>query len=91
VNSISLKEGESDFIEKAKLVKRYGAAVVVMAFDEEGQVCMFDDSFSPLSQRLHYTCLVFLTFRAATSFQFRCVNQLFLSDNTSHQKTGSNL
>ena len=37
VNSISLKEGESDFIEKAKLVKYYGAAVIVMAFDEEGQ------------------------------------------------------
>jgi len=38
VNSISLKEGEQDFIEKAKKVKRYGAAVVIMAFDEEGQV-----------------------------------------------------
>jgi len=37
VNSISLKEGEKDFIEKAKLVRRYGAAVVVMAFDEKGQ------------------------------------------------------
>jgi 5-methyltetrahydrofolate--homocysteine methyltransferase len=37
VNSISLKEGEADFLAKAKLVRRYGAAVVVMAFDEEGQ------------------------------------------------------
>ena len=37
VNSISLKEGETKFLEQAKLVKRYGAAVVVMAFDEEGQ------------------------------------------------------
>ena len=37
VNSISLKEGEQDFIEKAKLCMRYGAAVVVMAFDEDGQ------------------------------------------------------
>jgi 5-methyltetrahydrofolate--homocysteine methyltransferase len=37
VNSISLKEGEADFLEKAKLVRRYGAAVVVMAFDETGQ------------------------------------------------------
>jgi len=37
VNSISLKEGESSFIEQASLVKRYGAAVVVMAFDEVGQ------------------------------------------------------
>ncbi len=37
VNSISLKEGESAFIEQAKIVKRFGAAVVVMAFDEKGQ------------------------------------------------------
>ncbi len=37
VNSISLKEGESKFLEQAKLVRRYGAAVVVMAFDERGQ------------------------------------------------------
>jgi 5-methyltetrahydrofolate--homocysteine methyltransferase len=37
VNSISLKEGEADFLHKAKLVKRYGAGVVVMAFDEVGQ------------------------------------------------------
>ena len=37
VNSISLKEGEEIFIEQAKLVMRYGAAVIVMAFDETGQ------------------------------------------------------
>ncbi len=37
VNSISLKEGEAKFLEQARLCKRYGAAVVVMAFDEEGQ------------------------------------------------------
>ena len=37
VNSISLKEGEVDFIDKAKACLRYGAAVIVMAFDEEGQ------------------------------------------------------
>jgi len=37
VNSISLKEGEADFLEKARRVQRYGAAVVVMAFDETGQ------------------------------------------------------
>jgi 5-methyltetrahydrofolate--homocysteine methyltransferase len=37
VNSISLKEGEEKFISQARLVKRYGAAVVVMAFDESGQ------------------------------------------------------
>jgi len=37
VNSISLKEGEADFLRQARLVRRYGAGVVVMAFDEEGQ------------------------------------------------------
>ena len=37
VNSISLKEGEEEFIRQAKLVRRYGAAAIVMAFDEEGQ------------------------------------------------------
>lgn len=37
VNSISLKEGEASFLEQAELVRRYGAAVVVMAFDEAGQ------------------------------------------------------
>jgi 5-methyltetrahydrofolate--homocysteine methyltransferase len=37
VNSISMKEGEEKFIQQAKLVRRYGAAVIVMAFDEQGQ------------------------------------------------------
>ena len=37
VNSISLKEGEEKFIQQARLIRRYGAAVVVMAFDEQGQ------------------------------------------------------
>lgn len=37
VNSISLKEGEEQFIQHANIIKKYGAAVVVMAFDEEGQ------------------------------------------------------
>lgn len=42
VNSISLKEGEEEFIRQAKLCKRYGAAVVVMAFDETGQADTFE-------------------------------------------------
>ncbi|MEO0058407.1 MAG: methionine synthase, partial [Bacteroidota bacterium] len=42
VNSISLKEGETAFIHHAKLVKRYGAAVIVMAFDENGQADNYD-------------------------------------------------
>src|SRR5207247_779900 len=37
VNSISLKEGEEPFLEHARMARRYGAAVVVMAFDEQGQ------------------------------------------------------
>lgn len=42
VNSISLKEGEEAFIHHAQLIKRYGAAVIVMAFDEVGQADNFD-------------------------------------------------
>lgn len=42
VNSISLKEGEEAFIHHAKLIKRYGAAVIVMAFDEEGQADTYE-------------------------------------------------
>jgi len=42
VNSISLKEGEERFIHHAKLVKRYGAAVIVMAFDEKGQADTYE-------------------------------------------------
>eukprot|EP01116_Phalansterium_solitarium_P018239 TRINITY_DN4769_c0_g1_i2.p1 TRINITY_DN4769_c0_g1~~TRINITY_DN4769_c0_g1_i2.p1 ORF type:complete len:883 (+),score=364.73 TRINITY_DN4769_c0_g1_i2:119-2650(+) len=45
VNSISLKEGEADFIKKGKLVRQYGAAVVVMAFDEEGQATSTERKF----------------------------------------------
>lgn len=43
VNSISLKEGEEKFIEQARTVRRFGAAVVVMAFDEQGQAATFED------------------------------------------------
>ncbi|HEU4406493.1 MAG TPA: methionine synthase [Polyangiaceae bacterium] len=43
VNSISLKEGEAAFRERARTIMRYGAAVVVMAFDESGQAATFDD------------------------------------------------
>jgi 5-methyltetrahydrofolate--homocysteine methyltransferase len=41
VNSISMKEGEAEFRQRAELVRRYGAAVVVMAFDEQGQADTF--------------------------------------------------
>lgn len=42
VNSISLKEGEEDFLDKARKIRAYGAAVVVMAFDEKGQADSFE-------------------------------------------------
>ena len=42
VNSISLKEGQEKFIEQAKKIKRYGAAVIVMAFDENGQADSYE-------------------------------------------------
>jgi 5-methyltetrahydrofolate--homocysteine methyltransferase len=42
VNSISMKEGEAEFLRQARLVRRYGAAVVVMAFDEQGQADTFE-------------------------------------------------
>lgn len=46
VNSISMKEGEEEFIRQAKLVRRYGAAAVVMAFDEQGQADTIDRKVS---------------------------------------------
>ncbi|MCA8996624.1 MAG: methionine synthase, partial [Planctomycetaceae bacterium] len=46
VNSISLKEGEEKFLEQARTIRRFGAAVVVMAFDEEGQAVEADHKVS---------------------------------------------
>jgi len=43
VNSISLKDGEDEFLQRARLVRRYGSTVVVMAFDEQGQATEIDD------------------------------------------------
>jgi 5-methyltetrahydrofolate--homocysteine methyltransferase len=61
VNSISLKEGEGTFIEQAKLVRDYGAAVIVMAFDEQGQadtverkVAICKRSYDILTQQLGF-------------------------------------
>jgi 5-methyltetrahydrofolate--homocysteine methyltransferase len=50
VNSISLKEGEDEFRRQARLIRRYGAAVVVMAFDEEGQAVTADRKVEILSR-----------------------------------------
>ena len=52
VNSISLKEGEGEFLKQARLIKKYGAAVVVMAFDEEGQADTYDKKVS-ISKRAY--------------------------------------
>lgn len=46
VNSISLKEGEAKFLEQARLIQRYGAAVVIMAFDEKGQAATKEEKIS---------------------------------------------
>ncbi|MDH3976884.1 MAG: methionine synthase [Gammaproteobacteria bacterium] len=46
VNSISLKEGEEPFLEQAREIRRYGAAVIVMAFDQEGQADTIERRFS---------------------------------------------
>ncbi len=61
VNSISLKEGETEFLRQAKIVKKHGAAVVVMAFDEKGQAETVDRkveickrAYKILTQELHY-------------------------------------
>ncbi|MFT4727125.1 MAG: 5-methyltetrahydrofolate--homocysteine methyltransferase [Granulosicoccus sp.] len=56
VNSISMKEGEAPFLEQAKLAQRYGAAVVIMAFDEDGQADTIERKVS-ICQRA-YTLLV---------------------------------
>ncbi|WP_431137131.1 methionine synthase [Psychroserpens mesophilus] len=61
VNSISLKESEAEFIRQAKLIKRYGAAVIVMAFDEVGQADTYNRrieickrSYDILVQNVHF-------------------------------------
>jgi len=53
VNSISLKEGEAKFRESARTVLRYGAAVVVMAFDEQGQAATYEDKIRICSRAYH--------------------------------------
>ena len=52
VNSISLKEGEEEFRRRARLIQRYGAAVVVMAFDEEGQATSIERRLA-ICERAH--------------------------------------
>ncbi len=61
VNSISLKEGEAKFLEQARTIQKYGAAVVVMAFDEQGQAATFEEkvrickrSYDLLTQKINF-------------------------------------
>ncbi|MEW5771416.1 MAG: methionine synthase [Pseudomonadota bacterium] len=61
INSISLKEGEAAFVEKARLARRYGAAVIVMAFDETGQADTYarkteicQRAYRILTEQLHF-------------------------------------
>jgi len=75
INSISLKEGEDEFLSRARLAQRYGAAIVIMAFDEEGQadsierkvsICHAPDSPNPASchgQRWYFKCIVLLSWQ----------------------------
>ena len=53
VNSISLKEGEEDFLQKAREIQRFGAGVVVMAFDEEGQADTYEDRKVEICKRAY--------------------------------------
>jgi 5-methyltetrahydrofolate--homocysteine methyltransferase len=53
VNSISLKEGEDDLLNKAKLVKQYGATAIIMAFDENGQADSFERKIE-ICKRVYY-------------------------------------
>jgi 5-methyltetrahydrofolate--homocysteine methyltransferase len=53
VNSISLKDGEAEFLRRAKLLRRYGAAAVVMAFDEQGQAATRDEKVRICTRAYH--------------------------------------
>ncbi len=62
VNSISLKDGEDSFLNQARLIQKYGAAVIIMAFDEKGQAATFDDkvricsrAYSLLTEKLNFS------------------------------------
>ena len=70
VNSISLKEGEEKFLHQARLVRRYGAAVVVMAFDERGQADSFERRIA-VCQRAYDLLRKRSAFRRRTSFLIR--------------------
>ena len=53
VNSISMKEGESEFIRQAQIIKKYGAAIIVMAFDEKGQADNYERKVEICTRAYH--------------------------------------
>jgi 5-methyltetrahydrofolate--homocysteine methyltransferase len=67
VNSISIKEGEENFLRQAKLIQRYGAAVIIMAFDETGQADTKERKIE-ICQRAYKLLTEKLDFPLKTSF-----------------------
>ena len=70
VNSISLKEGEETFKAHARKIRQYGAAVVVMAFDEQGQAATYEDKIR-ICERAYRMLVDEVTFPPKTSFLIR--------------------
>ena len=67
VNSISMKEGEAEFLRQAKLVRRYGAAAIVMAFDEKGQADTFERKVEICAARVRRSSRATVGFPPRTS------------------------
>jgi len=75
VNSISMKEGEEEFLRQAKLCRRYGAAAIVMAFDEKGQADTFERK-TEICKRAYDLLIDKLDFRRKTSSSTRTSSRL---------------
>lgn len=75
VNSISLKEGEDEFLQRAATVNRYGAAVVIMAFDEEGQVGYHTRAYNVLPIITHSPVLSILCRPQTQSVRLRSAHE----------------
>ncbi len=93
VNSISLKEGEEQFLQQAKLIRRYGAAVIIMAFDEQGQadntarrIEIAERSYKLLTQKLSFPpediILDLNIFPVATGMEEHRINAISFIEST---------